>query len=64
MVIIDRLPETVSLTLQNAINQANQGLINWIFRYRGMQILSILSLPYVLPAEVVYATVLKYGIIC
>lgn len=59
MVIIDRLPETVSLTLQNAINQANQGLINWLFRHRGMRLLSILSLPYILPAEVVYATLLK-----
>ncbi len=59
MVIVDRLPETVSLTLQHAINQANEGVMNWIFRHRGMRLLSILSLPYVLPADVVYATFLK-----
>jgi patatin-like phospholipase domain-containing protein 2 len=59
MVVIDRLPETVSLTLQNAITEANQGVMNWIFRHRGMRLLSILSLPYVLPVDVVYATFLK-----
>jgi patatin-like phospholipase domain-containing protein 2 len=59
MVIIDRLPETVSLTLQSAITEANQGLMNWIFRHRGMRLLSILSLPYVIPVDVIYATFLK-----
>ncbi|KAK4012364.1 1-acylglycerol-3-phosphate O-acyltransferase Pnpla3 [Daphnia magna] len=61
MVIIDRLPETVSLTLQNAIAQANEGLMNWIFRHRGMRLLSILSLPYVIPVDVVYAAFLKFA---
>ncbi|XP_046459756.1 1-acylglycerol-3-phosphate O-acyltransferase Pnpla3-like [Daphnia pulex] len=61
MVVIDRLPETVSLTLQNAITEANQGVMNWIFRHRGMRLLSILSLPYVLPVDVVYATFLKFA---
>ena len=59
MVIIDRLPETVSLTLQSAITEANQGLMNWIFRHRGMRLLSILSLPYFIPVDVIYATFLK-----
>jgi len=61
MVVVDRLPETVSLTLQAAIQQANEGLMNWIFQHRGMRLLSILSLPYVLPADVAYATFLKYN---
>ena len=60
MVVVDILPETVSLTLERAINQANQGLMNWMFQHRGMRLLSILSLPYVLPADVAYATFLKY----
>ena len=60
MVLVDRLPETVTLTLQNAIEAANNGLMNWIFRHRGLRLLSILTLPYVLPADVAYATFLKY----
>ena len=58
MVLVDRLPPAVSLTLQRAISQANQGL-NWFFQYRGVRLLSILSLPYVLPADVAYAYYLK-----
>jgi patatin-like phospholipase domain-containing protein 2 len=50
------LPETVMTIFQEAIDTANKGLVNWIFKHRGMKLLSVLSLPCVLPADIVYAT--------
>jgi patatin-like phospholipase domain-containing protein 2 len=50
------LPETVMTIFQEAIETANKGLVNWIFKHRGMKLLSVLSLPCVLPADIVYAT--------
>lgn len=46
---------------EEAIDSANKGLVNWIFKHRGMKVLSVLSLPYTLPAEIVYATFTKYA---
>ncbi|KAF4530078.1 hypothetical protein B566_EDAN001334 [Ephemera danica] len=40
--------------------QANKGLVNWVFKHRGMKLLSVLSLPCVLPADIVYATFTKF----
>lgn len=40
---------------QEAIDTANKGLINWVFKHRGMKLLSILSLPYTLPFDVAFA---------
>jgi patatin-like phospholipase domain-containing protein 2 len=53
------LPETVMTIFQEAIDTANKGLVNWIFKHRGMKLLSVLSLPCVLPADIVYATFTK-----
>jgi patatin-like phospholipase domain-containing protein 2 len=50
------LPETVMTIFQEAIDTANKGLVNWIFKHRGMKLLSVLSLPCILPADIVYAT--------
>ncbi|XP_059482645.1 1-acylglycerol-3-phosphate O-acyltransferase Pnpla3-like isoform X4 [Neocloeon triangulifer] len=54
------LPETVMTIFQEAIDTANKGLVNWIFKHRGMKLLSVLSLPCVLPADIVYATFTKF----
>ncbi|KOC66173.1 Patatin-like phospholipase domain-containing protein 2, partial [Habropoda laboriosa] len=41
---------------QDAIDSADKGLINWLFKHRSVKLLSLLSLPCTLPADVVYAT--------
>ncbi|XP_065345985.1 1-acylglycerol-3-phosphate O-acyltransferase Pnpla3-like isoform X2 [Cloeon dipterum] len=50
------LPDTVMTIFQEAIETANKGLVNWVFKHRGSKILSILSLPCVLPVEIAYQT--------
>ncbi|XP_043256181.1 patatin-like phospholipase domain-containing protein 2 isoform X1 [Colletes gigas] len=54
--LVSKLPETVMTIFQDAIDSANKGLINWFFKHRSVKLLSLLSLPYTLPADVVYAT--------
>ncbi|XP_066999742.2 1-acylglycerol-3-phosphate O-acyltransferase Pnpla3 isoform X1 [Anabrus simplex] len=54
--LVANLPDTVLTIFQDAIDSANKGLVNWIFKHRGMKLLSVLSLPYTLPADIVYAT--------
>lgn len=58
--LVSNMPETVLSKFQEAIDQANNGLLNWVFKHRGMKLLSVLSLPYTLPADVVYATFTKF----
>lgn len=57
--LVANLPETVLTVFQNAIDSANKGLVNWMFRHRGMKLLTVLSIPYTLPADIVYATLTK-----
>ncbi|XP_053995902.1 1-acylglycerol-3-phosphate O-acyltransferase Pnpla3 isoform X1 [Hylaeus anthracinus] len=54
--LVSKLPETVMTIFQDAIDSANKGLINWFFKHRSVKLLSLLSLPYTIPADVVYAT--------
>ncbi|XP_065345986.1 1-acylglycerol-3-phosphate O-acyltransferase Pnpla3-like isoform X3 [Cloeon dipterum] len=54
------LPDTVMTIFQEAIETANKGLVNWVFKHRGSKILSILSLPCVLPVEIAYQTFNKF----
>uniref|UniRef100_A0A1B6BZU4 triacylglycerol lipase n=2 Tax=Clastoptera arizonana TaxID=38151 RepID=A0A1B6BZU4_9HEMI len=54
------LPESVRAIFQEAVDAANKGLVNWLFRIPGMKILSFLALPYTLPFEIVYATITKF----
>ncbi|XP_066999744.2 1-acylglycerol-3-phosphate O-acyltransferase Pnpla3 isoform X2 [Anabrus simplex] len=58
--LVANLPDTVLTIFQDAIDSANKGLVNWIFKHRGMKLLSVLSLPYTLPADIVYATFTKF----
>lgn len=54
------MPDTVIDVFHQYINQANKGLINWLFRNRGTKMLkTALALPATLPAEIMYATVSK-----
>lgn len=61
MVLVDRLPDAVTFMLQKAIRSTNSGVMNWIFRHKGLRLLSIMSLPCVIPVDVAYATFLKYS---
>lgn len=58
--LVSNMPETVMTIFQDAIDSANKGLVNWVFKHRGMKLLSVLSLPYTLPADIVYATFTKF----
>jgi len=58
--LLSKLPDTIMSIFEEAVDTANKGLINWIFKHRGMKVLSVLSLPYTLPAEIVYATFTKF----
>ncbi|CAH0560430.1 unnamed protein product [Brassicogethes aeneus] len=61
--LVSNMPDTVLSIFQEAIDTANKGLINWMFKHRGMKLLSVLSLPYTLPADILYATITKLGIV-
>lgn len=40
------------LAIQEACDQVNKGVINWLFRHRSMKLLSFLTIPYVLPIDI------------
>ncbi|XP_044747862.1 patatin-like phospholipase domain-containing protein 2 isoform X2 [Coccinella septempunctata] len=58
--LVSNMPDTVISIFQEAIEKANKGLLNWLFKHRGMKLLSVLSLPYTVPADLVYATITKF----
>ncbi|KAF5308852.1 hypothetical protein FQR65_LT00552 [Abscondita terminalis] len=58
--LVSNMPDTVMTIFQDAIDSANKGLLNWVFKHRGMKLLSVLSLPYTLPADIMYATFTKF----
>jgi hypothetical protein len=49
---LDQLPENVATAIQEACDKVNKGLINYIFKFRIVKILSTLSVPYVLPFDI------------
>lgn len=57
--LLDSLPETVVTILQDAIESGNRGLLNWLFSHQSVRLLSLMSLPCIIPADMAYATVLK-----
>ncbi|XP_065159937.1 patatin-like phospholipase domain-containing protein 2 isoform X2 [Atheta coriaria] len=58
--LVSNLPDTVLSIFQEAIDSANKGLVNWVFKHRGMKLLSVLSLPYTLPCDMMFATFTKF----
>nr|CAI5829963.1 unnamed protein product [Callosobruchus analis] len=58
--LVSNVPDSVLSQFQEAIDKANNGLLDWLFKHRGMKLLSVLTLPYSLPADVVYATFTKF----
>nr|XP_040231635.2 patatin-like phospholipase domain-containing protein 2 isoform X5 [Anopheles coluzzii] len=57
--LVGSMPDNVLTVFQTYIEQANKGLINWVFRHRGGKLLTALSLPAILPADIVCATLTK-----
>ncbi|XP_058054693.1 1-acylglycerol-3-phosphate O-acyltransferase Pnpla3-like isoform X3 [Anopheles bellator] len=57
--LVGSMPENVLTVFQTYIEQANKGLINWVFRHRGGKLLTALSLPATLPADIMCATLTK-----
>ncbi|XP_076273463.1 brummer isoform X6 [Rhynchophorus ferrugineus] len=58
--LVSNVPDTVLNVFQEVIESANKGVSNWLFKHRGMKLLSVLSLPYTLPADIIYATFTKF----
>lgn len=58
--LVDDLPDTVMTIFQNAIDSANTGIVNWVMRQRGMQYVSLLTLPYRVPVDIMYASITKF----
>ncbi|XP_050092417.1 uncharacterized protein LOC126575655 isoform X1 [Anopheles aquasalis] len=54
--LVGSMPDNVLTVFQTYIEQANKGLINWVFRHRGGKLLTALSLPAILPADILCAT--------
>lgn len=57
--LVSNVPDTVLNVFQEVIDTANKGVSSWLFKHRGMKLLSVLSLPYTLPADIMYATFTK-----
>ncbi|XP_063530602.1 1-acylglycerol-3-phosphate O-acyltransferase Pnpla3-like [Cydia strobilella] len=58
--LVDDLPDTVMSIFQNAIDSANHGIVNWMMRQRAVRCLSIMTLPYRVPIDIMYATLTKF----
>ncbi|XP_013792677.2 uncharacterized protein LOC106476577 [Limulus polyphemus] len=50
--LLDSLPEAVVKAIKDACDQVNKGIMNWLFCHRPVKLLSLLSLPYVLPIDI------------
>ncbi|XP_047023036.1 uncharacterized protein LOC124632295 [Helicoverpa zea] len=58
--LVDDLPDTVMTIFQNAIDSANSGIVNWVMRQRAMRYLTLLTLPYRVPIDIMYASFTKF----
>ncbi|CAG7721940.1 unnamed protein product [Allacma fusca] len=57
--LLDSLPDTVVTILQDAIESGNKGVLNWLFSHQSVRLLTLMSIPCLLPADMAYATILK-----
>ncbi|KAF5301437.1 hypothetical protein FQA39_LY02166 [Lamprigera yunnana] len=58
--LVANIPEGVMSVFQEAIDSANNGVLNWLFRHKGMTVLTLLTLPYSIPIDIMYATFTKF----
>lgn len=59
MCCIQSLPDPVAHAIQEAIDSVNKGLMNWIFKHRPVKILSLLTVPVVLPFDITLVVLIK-----
>lgn len=57
--LLEDLPEAVLEVFEEACASMNKGLINWVFQHKSMRVLSVLTLPYVLPLDIAYVMCVK-----
>uniref|UniRef100_T1IU96 PNPLA domain-containing protein n=1 Tax=Strigamia maritima TaxID=126957 RepID=T1IU96_STRMM len=57
---VDDFPETVLSVLDEAALSMNSGLISWVFKHKSMRVLSVLTLPYVLPFDIARAVYSRF----
>jgi hypothetical protein len=57
--ILDSLPEPVARAIQETCDDVNKGVINWFFKHRPVKMLSLLTLPYVLPFDITIVILTK-----
>ncbi|KAI1296718.1 Patatin-like phospholipase domain-containing protein 2 [Halotydeus destructor] len=59
MAVLESLPDPVARAIQDACDQVNKGVVNWIFKHRPVKVLSVLTLPAVLPFDITIVVLLK-----
>lgn len=52
LALCNGLPDAVTAVIQDACDELNKGVINWLFRHRPVKLLSLLTIPYVLPIDI------------
>lgn len=57
--LLDDLPEAVLTVLEEACASMNNGMLNWLFKHKTMRILSVFTLPYVLPLDIAYVVAVR-----
>jgi len=57
--ILDKLPDPVAKAIQQTCDEVNKGVINWLFKHRPVKLLSLLTLPYVLPFDITIVILTK-----
>lgn len=59
LAVLDPLPDPVAQAIQEAIDQVNNGLMNWLFKHKPVKILSFLTIPWVLPFDIAIVIIVK-----
>lgn len=59
LAVLDPLPDPVAQAIQDAIDQVNNGLMNWLFKHKPVKILSFLTIPWVLPFDIAIVIIVK-----
>ncbi|KAL1460006.1 hypothetical protein WDU94_011947, partial [Cyamophila willieti] len=58
--LVANLPPTVKAIFQDAIDSANKGFVNWVFKHKTMRLVSIVSLPYLITVDFMVAVFNKF----
>ena len=57
--LFDSLPDPVARAIQDACDQVDKGVINWIFKHKPVKLISFLTIPYVLPFDITIVVLMK-----